>query len=265
LFLCVKGYDNDRALAACEPVLVPGATIVTVQNGLPEIGLVERFGSERVVRGVTEKAANLIAPGHVLETFAQGWVVGQAGAIAVSERVRRVSEIFGVAGPSEPCANLAPYTWSKFCINAMFNPLCAATGKTMGEVLLDPPLRSALVALGREIRTLAAAHGAAFEPSPLFRFEWLDASEEDLGAAVRDLAHALMATKPSMLQDREKGRQTEIEAINGRAVSLAAAAGLPLPANGAITAIVRGLDETGGFAATGTVAQRLAPASLTVR
>ena len=49
--------------------------------------------------------------------------------------------------------------------------------------------------------------------------------------------------KPSMLQDFERGRKTEIDFINGYVMTLGHASGVPVPMNATITDLVHQIER----------------------
>ena len=51
-----------------------------------------------------------------------------------------------------------------------------------------------------------------------------------------------------MLQDFEAGRRTEIDVINGAIVRAGDAAGIAVPLNGALVALVKGWERSRGLA-----------------
>ena len=110
--------------------------------------------------------------------------------------------------------------WRKCLVNAAINPLTAVRGIPNGS-LLDGPVHAEALTLLREARLAARAAG----------FEFTEAE------AVREferVARATAANRSSMLQDLDRGRRTEIDAISGELLRVAERHGLSLPATRAI-------------------------------
>jgi 2-dehydropantoate 2-reductase len=82
-----------------------------------------------------------------------------------------------------------------------------------------------------EGRTVADAQGITLDMSPEELFDF---------AARREIAYD---HKPSMLQDVEAGRQTEIDFLNGAIVDFGDRYGVDAPLNRALTALVKGLER----------------------
>lgn len=90
--------------------------------------------------------------------------------------------------------------WRKLAINAAINPLTAHAGICNGD-LLAPHWQAELSAICAEVSAVAAAQGVQLPVNLL--------------AQVREVAERTAHNRSSMLQDMDKGRPTEIEAING--------------------------------------------------
>ena len=73
----------------------------------------------------------------------------------------------------------------------------------------------------------------------------LDSSPEELFdyAARKEVAYD---HKPSMLHDVEAGRETEIDFLNGAIVTFGGRYGVDAPLNRALTALVKGLEQSRG-------------------
>src|SRR5262249_38947672 len=134
--------------------------------------------------------------------------------------------------PAQAVTDARGPQWRKVIFNASTNPIGALTGLTHGRVGENPPLRALVSALVNEGKAVAAAQGIV-----------LDADPEELidHAARRDVAYD---HKASMLQDVEARRPTEIDYLNGGIVRFGKELGVPTPHNGAVWALVRGLERS---------------------
>jgi len=116
--------------------------------------------------------------------------------------------------------------WSKAVNNSCMNPVCAVTGKTMFEVINDPILSNLVDLLLKE--GVAVARANEFTLGPDFYPFCVD--------YIKDAGHH----KPSMLQDIEAGRRTEVDFINGKIIEYGVRAGIATPYNVALRALVKG-------------------------
>ena len=212
----VKAHQTPSVAPFVAQALEPDGLAVTLQNGLGNReALAARVGPGRVVTGVTVVGAALSEPAVVRATPGRvvlGALSGKDEAIArIAQRLRAAG--FGV----EITADIDVPVWRKLAANCAINALSALGGVPNGALLDDARARPLLEAAAREVGAVAAARGV------------------DLGADPVDLTlDVLRRTAPnrsSMLQDVERGRPTEIEALNGAVVREGRRLGVPTPVN----------------------------------
>jgi 2-dehydropantoate 2-reductase len=228
--VATKSMHTDTALRAAAHALAEGCAC-SVQNG---VGNEETIAVhvERVIRGTTFPAGRIVEPGHV-----QWDVRGETtiGAFEPSptpmEEVERLAEACTRAGmPTQAVPDARGPQWRKVIFNAATNPVGALTGLTHGQVCEDESLRRLVTGLVDEGKAVATAQGIELDADP----------EELIDYAARpDVAYA---HKASMLQDVEARRPTEIDYLNGGIVRFGGEQGVPTPLNGAIVALVKGLE-----------------------
>jgi 2-dehydropantoate 2-reductase len=230
LLLClVKAYDTEAAVAEA-----PAAAItLTLQNGWGNADLLaRRYGAAAVLAGTTAQGATLLAPGRARhagrgETRLGPWAP-DGPAAAAAEAVRALLEEAGL-GPVHLETDPRPSLWAKLAVSCAINPLTALHGVTNGALLTSTALRRQMEAAAREASAVAAAHGVML-------------SEEPAAAAVR-VALATAANRSSMLQDLDRGRRTEIDAICGAIVRMGEAAGVNVDLTRRLWEAVRAREE----------------------
>jgi len=234
--LTVKAYDTATVARAIAPHLGSRGVVISLQNGL---GNMERaasaVGPERVVGGRVLFGAVLNDPGSVQVTvYAEPVMLGSLhpGKFpALDGAVQRWVCAFSDAGiPCEQTDDITAHLWAKILYNAPLNPLGAVLGMSYGSLAADPDLRSIMDRIIDEAHAVALARGV--------RLRWASAAafrEEFYGRLVPVTA----GHRSSMLQDIDRGRPTEVEAINGRVWEYGRAAGVPTPINEAVTQLVR--------------------------
>lgn len=231
LLLFVKSYDTEGAVACVEHVRTPDTWVGSFQNG---IGNVEQIGRivdpARIFAGSLAYSSEQIGINRIRYT-------GGAGALRISP-VRRdargfgdVASVFDRLGfPVEVPADYRAQLWNKLVMNASANALSAVTGFTAGQLVRDDACRQIMDTTAREVASVAQAHGIAIDSpgdpvAPLFR------ALEGIGP-----------NKPTMLQDVERGRQTEIDALNGAVVSAGDSVGVPAPFNRMLTLQIKSIE-----------------------
>lgn len=234
LLLTIKSADLEGAADEIARAFPSGVPIVVLGNGL---GIEERLArrlAERgwhhaatfVVRAVTSLPSTWVAPGVVRPGGAGEIVLAGIEDRAIppiAERLRLLLESGGIR--VRVVADLPHEIWRKALVNAAINPVTADHGIANGAIVEDP-WRGQALALLREARAVAHALGQDFAE---------DEIERDLWTVVR----ATAANRSSMLQDLDRGRPTEIDAISGEILRLGRRHGLALPATERVARRIR--------------------------
>jgi 2-dehydropantoate 2-reductase len=235
ILLTVKSWDTRAMIGQVAPLLAEGGVVVCLQNGLGNLEAVaDAVGPARVLGARVIFGAELSAPGHVRVTvIADPVLVGSpaAGDGACDARAREWAARFDAAGiPSRYTDRLVPELWAKVLYNAALNPLGALLGVPYGWLPDDPDARATMDEVIDEAFAVARACGVALAWGTSMEYR-----QTFYGRLVPSTADH----RSSMLQDLERGRPTEIEAINGYVVREGAARAVPTPANAVLTRLVR--------------------------
>jgi len=207
----------------------PEATLMTVQNGLGAEEIVRTHGEWPLISGVTFMTGTKHTDAHVEYILDTPTWIGPYGDTPF-ERVEAVARLLVDSGlKAEALPDLRPAQWSKLIFNATVNGVAALTGlphdahfAAEGELADLGHLVHELVEEGRRV---AAAAGVELHDDP-----W----EMNVLATKRGSAHY-----PSMLEDVEARRPTEVELINGALVREAARHGVEAPLQTAIYRLVK--------------------------
>ncbi len=212
----------------------PEAFVMTVLNGIGAEEVVRRHGDWPIVSAVTFMSGTRHSDSHVeyiLDT--ETWLGPYEN--TPFEQVQEIAELIVSSGlQAEALPDLRPAQWSKLIFNASVNPVAALTGLSH-----DPHFAAEreLTDLGHlvhglvdEGKAVAAASGIELHDDP-----W----EMNLLATQRGSAHY-----PSMLEDVEAHRQTEIELITGSLVREARRHDVSVPLHTALYALVKGKQES---------------------
>jgi 2-dehydropantoate 2-reductase len=230
--VATKAMHTSAAIAATAPAFTDGC-VATVQNGL---GNEEAIAAhvERVIRGTTFPAGKLVGPGHVQWDVKGDTTLGpyEPNPAPIAEVELLAAACTRAGMPTSAVADARGPQWRKVIFNAATNPIGALTGLTHGRVCENPELRQLVSGLVDEGKAVAAAQHIE-----------LDSDPEDLidHAAKPEVAYD---HKASMLQDVEARRATEIDYLNGGIVRFGDEHGVPTPLNGAVWALVKGLEQS---------------------
>jgi 2-dehydropantoate 2-reductase len=169
-------------------------------------------------------AAEVTAPGVIEHSYGNRFTLGEPDG-SKSSRVEALSQILVTAGLKAPVrSNIRDEIWVKLWGNLTFNPLSALTGSTLDRLALRPDLRAVARSMMEEAQAVGEALGAKFAISIDKRM---------------DGAGEVGMHKTSMLQDLERGRAIEIDALLGAVVELASLMKLPTPLCKTVLALVR--------------------------
>jgi 2-dehydropantoate 2-reductase len=230
--VATKSMHTEPAIGASAPAFAEGS-VCSVQNGVGNEEAIARH-CERVIRGTTFPAGQVIAPGHVRWDVKGDTTIGpfEPRPAAMAE-VERLADACTRAGmPTEALPDARGPQWRKLIFNAATNPVGALTGLTHGRVCEHGELRRLVSALVDEGKAVCAAQGIELDADP----------EELIDHAARP--EVAYDHKASMLQDVEARRPTEIDYLNGGIVRFGREQGVPTPLNAAVTALIKGLERS---------------------
>jgi 2-dehydropantoate 2-reductase len=231
VLLCVKSYKTREAAQAIKEGIGPQIAIVTLQNGVGNVEILQEiFGKERVLGGVTAEGATLLGPGKIRHAGRGETIVGPGR--DPNGPAEKLVSAFNHAGFRSKSANhVSDLIWGKLIVNVGINPLAAITGLKNGHLPELPGTRMVMEEAVKEAVAVAQAKGIDLPyPDPLAR--------------VIEVCRATAGNVASMLQDVLNRRQTEIDAINGAIVREGKALGLPTPVNLTLASLVQAIQDT---------------------
>ena len=245
VLVALKAYAIGPMLPRLAPLVGPGTAVVTAINGLPwwyfqrEGG---RFDGARIdcldpdgamaaaldprhlVGCVVHASAEVTAPGEVHHTSGLGFILGEIDG-AITARLDRFGAAMRDAGFAPTLSRrIRDDIWTKLIGNLSYNPVAALTGALMSDINANPALIALIRRMMVEGMAVGEEYGARFSVTIEERFE---------------MARKLGAAKISMLQDIERGRPLELDAIVGAVTELGRKAGIATPAIDGVEALIR--------------------------
>lgn len=230
ILFCVKSYDTESAGRRLIGCLKPDGAVITLQNGVEnEHRLGEILGAGTVLAGNSRIGAEVIAPG-VVHHSSTGFVdIGELDSRA-TERVRRFAAVFERAGIlGSVVEDFLTARWEKLLGNCGFNVVAALTRRPLGPLVDDPDSSRLMRTLMGEALTVAHAEGAKVKPA------FIDNS-------LKHAAERLRKNRPSTLQDLERGKRLEYDAISGAVIRAARRHGIAVPVTEAMYALLKMVD-----------------------
>ncbi|TIW59691.1 MAG: 2-dehydropantoate 2-reductase, partial [Mesorhizobium sp.] len=245
--LALKAHSLTPALDQITPLLGPDTAVVTMQNGVPwwyfhglggplegtRLNTVDpggaiwqRIGPERVIGSVVYPAVEVDAPGLIRHVEGRRFSLGEPSG-ARSERVTALAEEMVKAGLQAPVRDdIRSEIWVKLWGNLSFNPISALTGSTLAAIVADDGTRALARTMMLEAQAIGESLGVRFPIAIDRRIK----GAGDVGEH-----------KTSMLQDLERGRSMEIDALVSAVQELGRLVDKPTPTIDAVSALVRRL------------------------
>jgi 2-dehydropantoate 2-reductase len=229
----VKAAGTATAARTAAQLCGPQTAVVTLQNGWGNADvLAGHVDPRQVVVGVTYNSCTAISLGVVKhsgrgETFVGPYRAG--GDPTAAERVAAFLNSAGWSAVATPAA--IAEVWKKLVLNAATLPVAALSRLSAGGVAAFPPLLAVVDALTAEAVAVAQAQGH-------------DIDIEERTKTIHAVLQGAGAGKPSMLQDVEAERRTEIATVNSAIVAAAAEYDIAVPLNQAMVALVSGLERS---------------------
>jgi 2-dehydropantoate 2-reductase len=245
IFVTLKAPAIGAMLPRLAPLLAPDTAVVTAINGIPwwyfqreggrfdgsavacldpDGAMLRALDPRHLVGCVVHAAAEVTAPGVVHHTGGRDFILGEIDG-STTPRLQAIAAAINAAGLQAPVSRrIRDDLWTKLIGNASYNPIAALTGARMDEINASPGLLDLIRRMMIEAMQVAAALGARITVTV----------EERLA-----LARKLGAARISMLQDLERGRPLEIDAIVGAVAELGRRAEVPTPTIDGVEALVR--------------------------
>ena len=217
------------------PLIGPGTVVLTAMNGVPWWFL-HRFGgchensrlravdatgaigaaipAASVIGCVVHASCSQEAPGCVQHHFGSKLIIGEPSGVK-TERVTQLAALLVSAGFDASVSDqIQKDTWYKLWGNMTVNPISALTGATTDLILGDELVRGFASSVMLEAKEIGARLGIPITQQP-----------QDRHAVTLKLG----AFKTSMLQDVQRGKAVELDALVTVVKELAMLTGVPTP------------------------------------
>ena len=237
--LCVKSGATDNAAKDIAAHGRPGATVISFQNGISNVDVLERElgGRFTIVRGMVPYNVAYFGDGRFHK--------GVAGDLVADDRpvARALADAIGRSPAAlKLSSDMLGIAWGKLLIN-LNNAVNALSGKPLLDELRGRDYRRVFAASMRE--GLSLLDKAGIEPAKIGAvgprlLPWVIDSPNWLFHNLFMKAWKIDArARSSMADDLAAGRRTEIDYINGELVRLAERLGVEAPVNRRIVQLVR--------------------------
>ena len=252
VIIALKSHQAWEVAEQMRPLLGPDTAVVTAQNGIPWWyfhGLEGRFankhiesvdpqgrqwaviGPERAIGCTVYPAAEIVAPGVIRHTYGDRYNLGEPNR-QITPRVTALAKAFDAAGlKCKVYDDIRNDIWLKLWGNLCFNPISALTHATLDVVATDPGTRAVARKMMEEAEILARKMGADFR---------VDIERRINGAA------SVGAHRTSMLQDLDKKRPLELDALLTSVAEMGRLAEVPTPTIDTVLALTQQMGRVAG-------------------
>lgn len=209
ILLTTKSYDTTASLDDLATLANCTAPVVSMQNGCGNLEQLEaRFGPERSFGARVITGFEIQRPATVTITVSAADIhIGAGRAAAIPEAAARLAETINQAGlPTSAVKDINQSLFAKLLYNCALNPLGAILGVSYGVLAEYPETREIMDGVIEETFAVIRAIGS--------RIAWQSADQYK-EHFYQDLVPATYNHRPSMLQDLENNKPTEIEALTG--------------------------------------------------
>ena len=233
IILTVKSHDTKEAGLQIHKIFPEEVPVLSLQNGLGNVETLSGiFGEKRVLCGLSSHGVMLERNGNVRHAGRGETVFGELDG-KITERLKVISKLFKAAGIDNRFSdNIRGEIWAKAIVNAGINPLTAITGLENGYLLKIAELERTLETACREGIDTAVAAGVRLP-------------DVDIIEKTKSVARLTAKNRSSMLQDIERGKKSEIDAINGAIARIGSECGVETPVNAVLTALVKAIEMKG--------------------
>ena len=226
ILFSVKANDTAETAKQIAPFLQPDATVVCLQNGVDNADRVRAATNVVTVPAVVYVAVSVPEFGRVKHLARGDLIIGP-----LSERTTEVANVFNRAAIScRISENIEGELWVKLLCNCALNAISALGHARYGQIVQSGDAKQLMQDVVDEVLAVARAAGVVL-PGVHDRASGM--------AAAMEIATQMADAFSSTAQDLNRGRPTEIDALNGYIVRQGAALAVPVPINSALFTLVK--------------------------
>jgi 2-dehydropantoate 2-reductase len=203
-------------------------------NGLIQDRMEAIVGRGNLLACIVEWGGSNVGPGRLVRDSLGGYMVGELDG-TISDRARVLAAALEPVGHTRVTDNVRGMIWSKLLINSTFTGLSAVSGLRYGAAAAEG--RDAVFALWREGVAVGDAQG--LELVEIHDVHPHDFDEAGLARMMEHMANV----RPSMLQDLDAGRATEVDVVNGGVVAKGREHGIATPCNERVVEVVHSIER----------------------
>ncbi len=233
ILITVKAYDTFSAASDLRNMINMDTLVLSLQNGIGNTEIIAKnIGADQALGGMIIFGAEIPSPGTVkVNVSADDVVIGRISPKTDQLAVEEIAKTFTSAGiKTKTTEQIETHLWNKMLYNCSLNALATVLNINYGQLLDSEYTKNIMRRVLWEIYAIAEKRGVTLETK----------IKEDYSKILFNHLIPLTAShKPSMMQDIEKRKKTEIDYLNGMIVQMSKDAGIASPANLMLTELVK--------------------------
>src|SRR6266446_10959746 len=234
ILFCVKANDTSATATQMAPFVRPDATLVCLQNGVDNAERVGAATNVTVVPAAVYVAVSVPQPGRVKHLARGDLIIGPPSKVTTG-----LANLFVRAGISCGISdNIEGELWLKLLCNCALNAISALGHAHYGEIAQNDDAKRLMEGIVDEVLAVARKDRIVL-PGVHDRASGM--------AAAMEIATQMADAFSSTAQDLNRGRPTEIEALNGYIAWRGAELGVPVAVNHALFTLVKLAEQKGGI------------------
>jgi 2-dehydropantoate 2-reductase len=234
VFICVKTQSTRQTAEEIAPYLKSNAIIISLQNGIDNVGLLKQHISQNCYAGMVYAAMAMTDINQVSHFGGGNLVIGNILADQDASRLDFLSVMLKMAKiPTKISTTMLLELWNKFIVNCSYNGISAIGQISYEDLVVSPGIDQVMNAIKKECIAVGIAEG-------------IDLNLEIVDAMIEGIPINLPTQKSSTAQDIAKSKPTEIDYLNGTIVSLGKKHDIPTPVNSMIYSLIKMREITQG-------------------
>ena len=234
VLLSVKSLDTEKTIQAIASILPSHAVILSLQNGVANVDIASKWIPNPLYAAVVYVATGML--GHrTMKHHGRGELyIGslQLAQERDQENLAAICMLFESADvPCSMSKQIKKDMWLKFLVNCSYNAISGIGQITYGEMVLIPEILQQIDHITEEFLAIATAEGVHISAVEAIEANAL-------------IASTMVTQRSSTAQDLARGKQTEIDFLNGYIVELGKRYGIAVPYNESIYALVKMLERS---------------------
>ena len=232
ILFCVKSNDTAETAKQMAPFVRPNATVVCLQNGVDNADRIRAATNVTVIPAAVYVAVSVPEPGRVKHLARGDLIIGPP-----SQTTTQTANVFERAGiPCRISENIEGELWVKLLRNCALNAISALGHARYGEIAQRDDATKLIQDIVDEVLAVAQAARVVL-PGVHDRKSGM--------AAAMEIATQMADALSSTAQDLNRGRPTEIDALNGYIARRGAELGVLVPINRALFTLVKLAEQKG--------------------